>query len=124
MSIHLTKRELDLMAVIWELGSATVADVQAGLQDDLAYSTVLTLLRTLEHKGYVRHEKHGKAFHYFPLIQPNDAGDTALKRLLNKVYKGSRELLIARLVASEDVSPEELERIREQVDRRLEEMDR
>lgn len=122
--MHLTKRELDLMSVIWELGSATVSDVQSGLQDDLAYSTVLTLLRTLEHKGHVRHEKDGKAFRYFPLIEPNDAGDSALRRLVNKVYKGSRELLIARLVASEDVSPEELERIREQVNRRLEEMDR
>jgi predicted transcriptional regulator len=122
--MHLTKRELDLMSVIWELGSATVADVQDRLQDDLAYSTVLTLLRTLEHKGHVRHEKDGKAFRYFPLIEPDDAGDSALKRLVNKVYKGSRELLIARLVAAEDVSPEELERIREQVNRRLEEMDR
>ncbi|MCH7775980.1 MAG: BlaI/MecI/CopY family transcriptional regulator, partial [Gemmatimonadetes bacterium] len=57
MSIHLTKRELDVMSVVWELGSATVGEVRDRLTDDLAYSTVLTVFRTLETKGHVRHEQ-------------------------------------------------------------------
>jgi BlaI family transcriptional regulator, penicillinase repressor len=119
---QITKRELDLMAVVWARGSATVAEVHQQLSD-LAYSTVLTILRTLEHKGYVRHVQEGKAFRYFPLIQPEDVGATALRRILNKVYRGSRELLIQHLVAGEDISREELERIRDRLDARLEELD-
>jgi len=123
-SIQLTKRELDLMSVIWELGSATVADVHERLSSEkVAYSTVLTILRTLEHKGFVRHEVEGKAFRYHPVIQPGDVGLPALRRILNKVYKGSRELLIQHLVGEEDISPEELKRIRDRLDARLEELD-
>ncbi len=124
MSIHLTKRELDVMSVIWELGSATVGEARGRLTDNLAYSTVLTVFRTLETKGYVRHEQEGKAFRYHPLIQPDDAGDSVLGRLLNKVYQGSREMLVTRLVSGENVSPEELRNIRKMLDERLEEMER
>lgn len=123
MSVSLTKRELDVMSVVWELGSATVTEVRDRLPDDLAYSTVLTVFRTLESKGYVRHEQEGKAFRYHPLIAPDDAGDTALGRLLHKVYQGSRELLVTRLVSDENVSPEELRNIRRMLDERLKEID-
>lgn len=120
--VQLTKRELDLMSVVWARESATVAEVHAQLSD-VAYSTVLTILRTLEHKGYVRHEQEGKAFRYYPVVRPEDVGPTALRRILNKVYRGSRELLIQHLVAGEDISREELRRIRDRLDARLEEMD-
>ncbi len=90
---------------------------------DAAYSTVLTIFRTLEAKGFVRHEQDGKAFRYYPLIKPDDAGGTALSRILSKVYQGSRELLVARLVNDEDVSAEELRRIRKQLDERLKEIE-
>jgi predicted transcriptional regulator len=123
MSISLTKRELDVMSVVWELGSATVGEVRDRLADDLAYSTVLTIFRTLESKGFVRHEQEGKAFRYYPLIQADDAGDSALGRLLNKVYQGSRELLVTRLVSDENVSPDELRNIRKLLDERLKEID-
>ena len=119
MSVHLTKRELDLMAVVWEQGSATVSDVLERLEDDVAYSTVLTMFRTLESKGFVRHERDGKAFRYYPLIQPEEAGGSA-----HGVHLGSRELLIAQLVADEDVSADELRRIRRQLEDRIEEIDR
>lgn len=119
---QLTRRELDVMAVVWELGSATVSDVRQRLPDDLAYSTVLTMLRTLEAKGHVRHEREGKAYRYFAVTQPEDAGDTALRRLVEKVFGGSRELLISRLVGARDVSPEELRRLRRLLDRRLREV--
>ncbi len=123
MSISLTKRELDVMSVVWQLGSATVGEVRDRLPDDLAYSTVLTIFRTLKTKGHVRYEQDGKAFRYHPLIKPDDAGDSALGRLLSKVYQGSREMLVTRLVSNEDVSPEELRNIRKMLDERLKEME-
>ena len=111
------------MAVVWDQGSATVSDVLERLSDKLAYSTVQTVFRTLEAKGFVRHEQEGKAFRFFPLIEPDDAGDTALKRLISKVYRGSRELLVARLVSDEGISADELRRIRSRLDERLKEIE-
>ena len=121
--MKLTRRELDVMSVVWELGSATVGQVWERMPDQLAYSTVLTVFRTLKAKEYVRYEKEGRAFRYYPLIKPDQAGDTVLERLLTKVYQGSREHLITRLVADEDVSPGELRRIREMLDQRLKEVE-
>ena len=121
MAVHLTNRELDVMSVVWQMGSATVAEVRGGLREDLAYTTVLTVL---ESKGYVRHESHGKAFRYHPLIEASVVGEGALDRLLDKIYRGSREMLIARLVADEDISEQELVRIRALLDRRISEVDR
>jgi BlaI family penicillinase repressor len=121
---RLTNRELDIMAVLWQLGSGTVQDVLEQMDADLAYSTVLTMLRTLETKGHVRHEMEGKAFRYFPVLQPEAAGGRALDRILDKMYRGSRELLVSGLVSDEDVSAEEIRRIRQLLDERLEEMER
>lgn len=124
MKPRLTPRELDIMAVLWRDGSGTVSEVSDGLEADIAYSTVLTMLRTLESKGHVRHEQEGKAFRYFPETAPEEAGGTALDRLLSKIYQGSRELLVTRLLADEDVSADELHRIRELLDDRIEELER
>jgi len=123
VSIRLTHRELDIMAVLWRNGSGTVNEVGDGLEDDLAYSTVLTMLRTLEGKGHVRHEAEGKAFRYYPVTQPEDAGGGALDRVLDKMYQGSRELLVTRLLADEEVSSGELRRIRKLLDERLGELE-
>lgn len=123
MSVRITNRELDVMSVVWEKGSATVAEVLAGLGEDLAYTTVLTILRSLEAKGAVRHQPEGKAYRYYPRIRPTKIGDRSLKRLLDKVYQGSRELLIARLVSDRHVSAAELRRIRRMLDQRLEELE-
>ena len=123
MSISPTKRELDVMSVVWELGSATVGKVRDQLADDLAYSTVLTIFRTLKTKRYVRYEQEGKAFRYHPLIQPDDVGDSTLARLLTKVYRGSRQRLVTRLVSNEAVPLEELHSIRKMRDERLKEME-
>ena len=90
----------------------------------IAYSTVMTIMRTLEAKGHVRHTQEGKAFRFYPLTEPDDAADTALGRIVNKVFHGSRELVINRLVSDEDVSAEELRRIKENLERRLEELER
>lgn len=124
MTVQLTRRELDVMAVIWKLSSATVADVRDGLADELAYPTVLTMLRTLENKGHVRHEQDGKAFRYFPVLASTDAGSSALARVLDKVYRGSRELLVAGLLDDDDIDADELRRLKKLVEAKLRETTR
>ena len=121
-SVTLTRRELDVMSVLWRMESGTVAEVRATLADKLAYPTVLTMLRNLEIKGYARHEEDGRAFRYFPILQPNEAGDSALKRLVAKVYQGSRELLVSRLIADGRISAAELRRIKALLQERLDEV--
>ena len=111
------------MSVIWALGSATVAEVKLALTDDLAYPTVLTILRILESKGHVRHTTDGKAFRYYARTKSADAGSSALARVLDKVYRGSRELLIAGLISDKEVDAAELRRLRKLVDERLREID-
>ena len=113
MSTHLTKRELDLMSVLWQRGSATVTEVLEGLTDEISYSTVMTVLRTLEAKGHVRHEQEGKAFRFYPITNPDEVASTALSRILQKVFHGSRELMVNQLVSDESVSADEIRRIRD-----------
>ena len=117
--ITFTDRELDVMAVLWDLGGATVAEVQARLPDELAYTTVLTVLRTLEEKGYVGHEVVGRAHRYLPLVERERAGESALRRLVSKLFKGSPELLMTQLVSDRALSEEELRRLRRMLDERL-----
>lgn len=107
------------MSVLWDLGSATVAEVQERMPDPLAYTTILSLMRTLEEKGHVRHEEEGRAHRYFPLVDWRSAGQSELQRLLRKVFKGSPELLLVQLVADRALDEEQLRRIRELVDERL-----
>jgi predicted transcriptional regulator len=114
-----TDRELDVMAVLWELGSATVREVQERLEPDLAYTTVLTVLRTLEAKGHVRHQPEGRAHRYYPTVERREAGATALRRLVKKVFSGSPEALVTQLVSDENLSEEELRRLRRLLDERL-----
>lgn len=115
----LTDRELDVMSILWRSGSGTVSEVRDALTDDLAYTSVLWVLQTLEEKGYVRHEKEGRAYRYYPLMDSADAGGNALSRLVDKIFHGSAELLLAQLVSERDVEPAELERMRALLDARL-----
>lgn len=119
MEITFTDRELDVMAVLWELGSGTVAEVQARLPDRLAYTTVLTVLRTLEEKGHVGHEEEGRAYRYFPLVEREAAGESAVRRMVRKLFRGRPELLLTQLVSDRDLSEEELKRLRRLLDERL-----
>jgi predicted transcriptional regulator len=112
MDVQFTDRELDIMAVLWDRGSATVAEVQEQLADELAYTTVLTILRTLEEKGHVRHEEEGRAYRYIPTVDREAAGRSALRRLMRKVFKGSPEALLTQLVSERGLSPQQLERMR------------
>ena len=119
--VSLTRRELDIMSVLWRRGRATVAEVRDELAADLAYPTVQTMLRVLEAKGYVGHTVDGRAFQFHALVEQDDAADSALARLIAKVYHGSRELLVNRLLADEDISSDELRRIKKLLQKRLDE---
>lgn len=119
MSIRLSERELDVMAVLWARGSGTVAEVRAALPDPLAYTTVLTVLRTLEEKGHVGHAEEGKAHRYRPLVGRERAGRSALRRMLDKLFEGSPELLLTQLVSDRKLAPEEIRRLRKILDERL-----
>ncbi|MHB1222985.1 MAG: BlaI/MecI/CopY family transcriptional regulator [Gemmatimonadaceae bacterium] len=119
MKISFTDRELDVMAELWDGGPSTVAEVRERLDDDLAYNTVLTVLRTLEEKGYVGHEEEGRAYRYFPLVAREEAGSSALRRMVGKLFAGSPELLLTRLVSDRELQRDELERLRRLLDERL-----
>ena len=121
MHIAFTDRELDVMSVLWDVGPATVAEVRERIADDLAYTTVLTILRTLEQKGYVSHTEDGRAHRYKPLVKREVAGRTALRRLVDKVFDGSPELLLTQLVSDKNLSDEELRRLRKLLAERLRE---
>ncbi len=121
MHIAFTERELDVMSVLWDVGPATVAQVRERIADDLAYTTVLTVLRTLEQKGYVSHTEDGRAHRYKPLVKREVAGRTALRRLVDKVFDGSPELLLTQLVSDKNLSEEELRRLRKLLADRLRE---
>ena len=107
----LGERELDVMAVLWELGSGTVAEVRERLTDPLAYTTVLTVMRNLEAKNYVRHEEEGRAHRYFPRVQQKTAQRTALSRIVSQLFQGSPHALLAQLVDQHGVSPAELQEL-------------
>lgn len=119
MNISFTDRELDVMAVLWRRGSGTVSEVRDDLDDDLAYTTVLTILRTLEDKGFVTHVAEGKAHRYRPAVTADVAGRSALSRVLDKIFGGSSELLLTQLVSDRNVDPAELRRLRKLLDERL-----
>ena len=118
MDVTLTDRESDLMDVLWDHGACTVADVREKLRDQLAYTTVLTILRTLEVKGYVGHEEVGRAHLYKALVARDAARRSALRNLSDKLFKGSTEMLLTHLVQDEKLSPAQLRRIRALLDER------
>lgn len=119
MDIRFTARELDVISVLWDRGPSTVAEVQKALEDSLAYTTVLTILRILEEKGYVGHTTEGRAHRYGPLVDRSDAGVSALKRVTQRLFGGSPELLLTRLVEDESLSEDELRRMRDLLAERL-----
>jgi len=105
-------RELDVMGVLWDLGSGTVSEVRERLPADLAYTTVLTILRNLEAKELVTHTSEGKAHRYIPRIARRAARKSALTRIVDKLFHGSPEQLITQLVEDESLSAEDLKRLR------------
>jgi BlaI family penicillinase repressor len=117
----LSGREMDVMNVLWDRGSATVSEVLDELPDELAYTTVLTILRRLEKKGHVGHDADGKAHRYLPLVLREEAQDSALQRVTRKLFLDSPGLLMSRLLSKGTVSDEQLRELRTLVDERLKE---
>jgi predicted transcriptional regulator len=117
-SPHLTDAELRLMEVLWRKGSATVSEVVEGLPKSvpLAYSTVLTTLRILENKGYLRHVKDGRAFVYQPLVARGQAQESAVKHLVRHFFEGSPELLMLNLIESRQIDAKELARLKKKIE--------
>jgi predicted transcriptional regulator len=112
--LHLTQRELDVMSVLWERGEATVTEIRDRVDPDLAYTSVSTIVRTLELKGYVAHRRgEGKTHVYFPVVDAETAGESVLGRVLDKVYGGSPIKLLAHLIERRRLSDKELARMRE-----------
>jgi BlaI family transcriptional regulator, penicillinase repressor len=117
--IYFPPRELAVMSVLWRLGSASVSEVRDALEEELAYTSVLSALQTLEEKGYVRHEAEGRAYRYFPLVEAERAGGSALSRIRDSIFHGSAERMFAQMVADKKLSKKELEQMRQLLAKRL-----
>ena len=113
VDLHLTQRELDIMSVLWDLGEATVTEVRDRVDPDLAYTSISSMIRTLELKGYVSHRRgEGKTHVYFPAVDAETAGESTLSRVLEKIYGGSPIKMLAHLMEQRKLSAEELARMR------------
>ena len=122
MEIRFTKRELDIMGVLWSEGPSTVGEVREALSDDLAHNTVLTMLKVMEGKGYVSRSAEGRAHRYASEVERQAAGESALGRVTERLFGGSPEELLLRLVDT-GLDPDELRRMRDLLDRRLRDME-
>lgn len=107
------------MDALWSRGTGTVAEVQEDLEDELAYTTVLTVLQTLEEKGHVRHEQEGRAYRYHPTVDREEAGSSAVSYMLRKIFRDSPRLLLSQLVSDRDLSEQDLRELRSLLDERL-----
>jgi predicted transcriptional regulator len=118
-STTLTEAELRLMDVLWEKGSATVQEVLAALPKSpaLAYNSVLTTIRILEKKGYVKHVKDGRAHVYTPIVERKEATRFAIRNLVSRFFGNSHELLVLNILEDQDIDAEEIKRLRELLDR-------
>lgn len=115
MAPRLSGRQLDVMQVLWQVGEASVAEIQAGLEVDppLAYTTVATLLRRLENKGVVEHREEGRTFVYRPLVSRGRLGRTLVADVIDDVFEGSPARLVSHLLESDQVDAAELDRLKE-----------
>jgi predicted transcriptional regulator len=106
------------MEILWDRGTATVSDVVDALANEqvLAYSTVLTTLRILEQKGYIEHEKQGRAFVYHPIVDRDQASRSAVRYVLSRFFDNSPEQLLLNVLENEEIDPAELERLKKLVE--------
>jgi len=109
-------RELDVMTVLWDLGSGTVADVRERLPVDLAYTTVLTILRNLEEKSYVARVVEGRAHRYTPRVGRLAVRRSAIARVVATLFHGAPEELVAHMVEDRALTPGDLKRLRAMID--------
>lgn len=116
-STTLTEAEVRLMDVLWARGASTVNDVLAAMpgQPRLAYSTVLTTLRILEDKGYLSHQKEGRAFLYVPQVRREQVQKSVLRILLSRFFENSAEQLVLNVLKHEKLDALELRRLRRMI---------
>lgn len=107
------------MEILWSRGPATVTDVADALPKDkpVAYNTVLTMLRILERKGYVRHTKDKRAFVYEPVVDRGQASQSAVRHLLSRFFSDSPELLVLNLLKEQGIDETELERLKKLIEK-------
>ena len=115
----LTAREMELIQVLWQQKEATVEMIQAKLPDRLEGSTIRTLLQIMEDKGYLAHEKRGRANVYRPVIDQQSVQSAALKYIIQKLFGDSTELLLTRLVEDGGIDLDDVARLREKLKQRL-----
>jgi predicted transcriptional regulator len=116
-SITLTQAELRLMKVLWDRGESTVADMVTATssEGELAYTSVLTIIRILETKGYVAHRQEGRAFLYSSSVGEVEASRSEVRHVLQRFFGNSRERLLLSLLGDEEISPDELKRLKEAI---------
>jgi predicted transcriptional regulator len=114
-SVTLTEAELRLMDVLWQQGPSTVQQVLEALpkKSQLAYNSVLTTIRILEKKGYLRHIKDGRAYVYRPLVERAEASRSEIRHLANRFFKNSHEMLVLNILEDRGIDGEELRRLRQ-----------
>ena len=112
MENQLTDREADIMRILWGRGPSTVNEVRAALDDTLAYTTVQTILRILEEKGFAAHEDQGRQHRFHALVAESTARRNALQHLVGKLFRGSSELLFTQLVSDTELTPEQVRRLK------------
>jgi predicted transcriptional regulator len=113
-SITLTQAELRLMKILWERGESAVSDMVTAIsaETELAYTSVLTTIRILEKKGYVCHRQEGRAFLYSSCVGESEAGRSEVRHVLHRFFGNSRERLLLSLLGDDEITPEELNRLR------------
>ncbi len=118
-SATLTEAELRIMNVLWDKGSATVHEVLQALPTEpaLAYNSVLTIIRILEKKGYVKHEKDRRAHVYTALVARKDASRFEVRHLVKRFFGNSDEMLVLNILEEKSIDPEELDRLRQLLER-------
>lgn len=115
-SVALTDAEARVMAVLWRTRTATVADVVGALETRVSYSTVQTILRILETKGYITHEKVARAFVYHPVVDERQARRRALRQLVGRLFDGSPSLLVLNVLDDEELDAGELARLKKVIE--------
>lgn len=103
------------MDILWHVGSGTVQEIVAALPEPLAYTTVLTTLQILERKAYIRHEKDGRAYRYFPVVKQRQARKRTLTYMLKQFFDDSPELLVNNLLEANDLDKDTLARLRQRI---------